>query len=167
MIGALVALSWANWLAIAALALAGISTFFALRADSRAGRAEKRSERSEGREEERLERERLEADVADRARLVIWPKGSSATSDHRRFGFTIRNHGKATAHDVYVYLAGEDSQDASTPPQPKFTLAPDASDDTHGVPVPLHYTPDDLRFWVTWFDGGGFHRRPMWMPPTL
>ena len=97
---------------------------------------------------------------------MVWPKGSSATSDHRRFGFTIRNHGKATAHDVYVYLAGEDIR-ISPRPQPTFTLAPDASDDTHGVPVPLHYKPEDLRFWVTWWDGDDFHRKPTWIPPTL
>jgi hypothetical protein len=76
MLGALVALSWANWLSIAALVLAGISTFFALRADSRAGRAEKR-------EEERLERERHEAEAADRAKLQIWSEGSSASSEAR------------------------------------------------------------------------------------
>ena len=164
---ALVALSWDNWFSIAALGLAGVSTLFALRADNRAGRAERRSERSEQREEERLERERLEAEAADRARLQLWPKGSSGTTDYRRFGFTIRNYGKAPADDVYVYLAGEDGQDVSVRPQPKFRLEPNASDDTRGVPVPLHYEPEDLRFWVTWFDGGGFHRWPTWMPPSL
>ena len=30
-----------------------------------------------------------------------------------------------------------------------------------------NYKPEDLRFWVTYFDGGGFHRWPSWVPPTL
>ena len=65
---------------------------------------------------------------------------------------------KAAADKVYVYLADEDHQDVSVSPQPTFRLEPGASDDTHGVPVALHYKPEDLRFWVTYFDGGGFHR---------
>jgi len=156
------ALSWDAWLSIglsvAAFGLAVVSTVLALRADSRSGRNERR-------EEERLERERLEAEAADRARLQLWPKGSSSTVDHRRFGFTIINHGKATAHDIRVWLADQDGKDVSISQQPFFALAPDESDDTHGIPVPLDLDPLDLHFVYCWKDGGGYHAWPSNMPP--
>jgi hypothetical protein len=158
------ALSWDAWLSIAlsvaAFVFALISTALALRAD-------RRSERTERREEERLERERLEAEAADRARLHLWPKGSTSTVDYRRFGFTIRNHGKASAHDIRVWLADKDGRDVSVSPQPTFTLAPDESDDKHGVPVPLDLEPLELRFFYCWFDGGGYHAWPSNIPPML
>lgn len=157
-------LSWDAWLSIvlsvAAFVFAAVSTGLALRAD-------RRSRRSERRDEERSERERLEAEAADRARLQIWPKGSTATADHRRFGFTIINHGKATAHDIQVWLADKDANDVSIARQPAFALAPDQSDDTHGVPVPLDYEPSDLRFFYCWFDGNGYNARPTYLPPML
>jgi heme exporter protein D len=155
-------LSWHVWLSIglsiAAFVFALVSTVLALRADRRSGRNERR-------EEERLERERLEAEAADRARLQLWPEGSSTTIDHRRFGFTMRNHGKATAHKICVWLADKDGQDVSVTPQPTFTLAPDEAADNHGVPVPLDLDPLDLRFVYCWFDGGGYHARPTHIPP--
>jgi hypothetical protein len=78
------ALSWDSWLSIglsiAAFVFAFASTLLAVRADRRADRAEQRSVRSEHREEERLERERLEAEAADRARLILWRKARPAPS---------------------------------------------------------------------------------------
>jgi hypothetical protein len=158
------ALSWdallSIALSIAAFVFALVSTGLALRADSRSGRTERR-------EEERLERERLEAEAADRARLQLWPKGSTSTVDHRRFAFAIINHGKATAYDIRVWLADKDGKDVSVSRQPAFALAPDESDDKHGVPVPLDFEPLNLRFWYCWIDGGGYHARPASMPPML
>jgi hypothetical protein len=158
------ALSWDAWLSIvlsvAAFVFAVVSTGLALRADRRSGRTELR-------EEERLERERLEAEAADRARLQLWPKGSTSTVDYRRFGFTIINHGKASAFDIRVWLADKDGKDVSISQQPFFALAPDEADDTHGIPAPLDLDPQDLRFFYCWKDGGGYHARPTNMPPML
>jgi hypothetical protein len=143
---------------LAAFVFGLISTVLALRADRRSGRNERR-------EEERLERERLEAEAADRARLQLWSEGSTTTIDYRRFGFTMRNHGKATAHKIRVWIADADGNDVSVSPQPSFTLAPDEGTDAHGVPVPLDLDPEGLRFWYCWFDGGGYHAQPSIMPP--
>jgi hypothetical protein len=145
-------------LSIAAFVFALVSTVLALRADRRSGRSERR-------EEERLERERLEAEAADRARLQLWPTGSTSTLDYRRFAFTMRNHGKATAHDIRVWLADKGGQDVSVSQQPSFTLAPDEAADNHAVPVPPDLDPQDLRFFYSWFDGGGYHAWPSNIPP--
>jgi hypothetical protein len=160
-------LGWTAWLSLAAIVISGASFALALRADRRANRAEERAERGEFREQERLEREREQADAENRARLAIWAKGSSATTDDRWFGYVIRNHGKVTAHDVRVWLYDKDAQDVSIKPQAGFEVAPDESVDGHGVTVPLDVQPDDVRFGIQWFDGAGFHRRTMNIPPMF
>ena len=162
-------LAWNEWLTIAALVISGGSISLAYRADRRAGRAEKRGERDEFRDEERIKREREEADAANRAQLAIWPNpnSSGASVDDQRFGYVIRNHGKATAFDVHVWLYDKDFQDRSIKPQDGFDLAPDESVDNRGVTVPLDVEPLDVRFGVRWFDGAGFHRRTTNMPPAL
>jgi hypothetical protein len=66
----LAALSWGECLAIAALAISGVSAFLAIRADRRAGHAEQRAERADRRDEERAEREREQAGAANRALLA-------------------------------------------------------------------------------------------------
>jgi hypothetical protein len=147
-------------ISLVAVLVAILSVGFTARADRRAGRAERR-------DEERTERERQEAGAANRARLAIWPNGSSATTDERRFGYVIRNHGKVTARDVHVYLYDENGQDVSTKPQAGFSLAPDEEADIYGVTVPLGVEPENVRFGVRWFDGAGFHRLHTSMPPTF
>ena len=71
----------------------------------------------------------------------------------------------ATAHDVRVWLADQDGKDVSVSPQPFFALAPDESDDAHGIPVPLDLDPLELHFVYCWKDGGGYHAWPSNMPP--
>jgi hypothetical protein len=149
---------WTEWLALAALAISALSFALAFRADRRAGRAEERAERGDRRDEERFERERKEADAANRARLAIWPNGSSSGVDDRRFAYIIRNHGKVTAHEVHVWLYDENGQDVSIKPQAGFALAPDESADQYGVTAPLDVQPEDVRFGIRWFDGAGHHK---------
>jgi hypothetical protein len=163
----LAALGWTEWLALAAIAISAASFALAFRADRRAKRAEKRSDRWEHRDEERFERERREADEANRARLVIWPNGSSSTMDDRRFGYIIRNHGKVTAHDVHVWLYDVYGQEVSIKPQTGFALAPDESADQYGVTAPLDVQPEDVRLGIRWDDAAGHHKRVTHIPPTL
>jgi hypothetical protein len=163
----LAALGWTEWLALAAIAISAASFVLALRAERRANRAEERAERGDRRNEERFERERKEADAANRARLVIWPNGSSSGVDDRWFGYVIRNHGKVTAHDVHVWLYDENGQDVSIKPQIGFALAPDESADQYGVTAPLHVQPEDVRFGIRWFDGAGHHKGLTHIPPML
>jgi hypothetical protein len=160
----LATLGWADWLAIAAFGVSavslGVSIYFAWR-------NEQRAERAELRDEERVERERQEADAANRARLSIWANGSGSTGDHRRFAFIIRNHGKVTAHDVHVWVYDEDGNDRSIIPQPAFDVKPDESVDNHAVVAPLDVQPEDVRFAYRWFDGAGHHKALSHIPPTL
>jgi hypothetical protein len=160
----LAALGWADWLALAALGVSlvslSVSIYFAYRNEQRARRAERR-------DEERAERERHEADAANRARLAIWPNGSSATLDNRRFAYVIRNHGKVPAYNVHVWLYNEDGQDVSIAPQAGYDLAPNESADNHGVSAPLDVEPLDVRFGIRWEDGAGHHKGLTHIPPTL
>lgn len=173
------ALTWGAGLAIAlsiAAFLFGLAGFvFGFKADRRADRAEdmarradERSGRAERRDEERLKREREEADAAKRAELAIWPEGSSASVDDRRFGFKIINHGQAPAHDVRVWLFNERGEEVSIKPQRPFTLEPGEADDRHGVTLPLEVEPLDVRFGIGWIDGTGHHKQLFWaLPPAL
>jgi hypothetical protein len=160
----LAALGWSEWVALAAVGISlvslCVSIYFAYRGEQRAGRAERR-------DEERVEREREEADAANRARLAIWPNGSSSTVDDRRFAYVIRNHGKVTAHNVHVWLYNEDGQDVSIKPQAGFAVKPDESVDNQGVTVPLDVEPLDVRFGIRWEDGAGHHKRVTHIPPAL
>jgi hypothetical protein len=125
----------------------------------------KYNQRADKRDEERSEREREEAEAANRASLLLWATGSEPTLDHRRCAFRIQNNGKVIAHDVHVWLRGKDGNDVSTSPQPNFDLAPDQADDTHAVPVPLDVDLNDLRFTVSWNDSAGPHTWPTPFPP--
>jgi hypothetical protein len=99
---------------------------------------------------------------------VIWPKGSDASVDDRRFSFKIINHGKAPAHDIHVWLFNERGEDASVKPQAPFTLGRGEADDRHGVTVSLVVDPLEVRFGVGWVDGAGYHKELFWaVPPYL
>jgi hypothetical protein len=108
-----------------------------------------------------------EAQAANRARLSLWPNGSSSTVDDRRYAYILRNHGEAKAFDIHVWLYDEHGNDLSTKPQKGFDLEPEESDDKHGVTVPLDVEPLQVRFGVNWHDGAGYHARPLHIPPTL
>jgi hypothetical protein len=152
---------WQGGVAIASLVI----SICAIKLSIDAGR---REVRAEDRDVERLERERSEAEEAKRAKLDLWPYGSSTpTSTERRFGYVITNYGKVTAQDVHVWLYTEDGTDVSIGSPPPYDLDPGPKDDTHGVTVPVDVKPEDVRFGVRWRDGIGHHKRTLGIPPTM
>jgi hypothetical protein len=160
----LVAFGWSEGIALVAagisLGISLVSLGIALRADRRAGRAERR-------DEERIEREREQADAAKRAQLAIWATGSGSDGTNRRFAFRVINHGNVPAHNVHVWLYDEDGQDVSVLPQGGFTVKPEEAVEKQGVSAPLSVEPLDVRFGIRWEDGAGHHKLMTHIPPTL
>jgi len=148
--GVLLALTWNSALSVAAIVLAGFSTWYAHQANERAGRAEQR-------DVERIGRERQQAEAENRASLMLWATGSYTNPNEARVAYRIQNSGKVIAHNVRVWLRDADGNNVTLTPQPSFDLAPDQADSSRGVPVPLNLELDKLRFTVAWDDAEGPH----------
>jgi hypothetical protein len=156
----LAALGWSEWLAIAAFALSvvslSVSIVFKIRADRRAGAAEKRDASRFAREQS-----------AQRANLVLQATGTSKEGLDRRLNFYgVRNRGTASADAIRAWLVNEEGTVVSEREPPEgFALSEGEESQWYAVTTGLEEL-SSLIFWLEWTDDAGHHEEPTGKHPT-
>jgi hypothetical protein len=139
-------------IAIAALLVSVFAALLAVRADRRAGGAERR-------DEERIERERQHDIERRRARLQVGLSGGvgGPTADPANYTLSVRNVGASTARNISLIVQTSSGDVRGSWNDSGFVLAPDDPAVLIGVDVRLP-RPPGMELWVEWTDDAGDHR---------
>lgn len=141
------------WLSLAAILIAVGSLVIAVRADRRAGRAERR-------EEEDFAARR-------RAQPIILPRGGSGgpTADPVRHEYLIRNGGAAPITELWLWIEDAEGRAVSSRSGGRIVVGPGEATAIIAVELRQPLPDPPLRLMVEWRDRDGSHVDPTGIEP--